>query len=187
MESKSLFASKTFWVNAVGGLLIPIATANGINLGAEDIAVIFAAVNIILRFVTSMPVHLKKSAAAMLLLFCLGVAAEGNAQTVTAVDISKGKLQFSWVEGTGGVPTYFKSRCGLSSGNYITSFSSPFVQSSTNLYTIPISAATASSPGTYFCVVLAGNPVGESPPTNEISFFAGTVPAGPTGLGLLAQ
>jgi len=126
--------------------------------------------------------------AAIILLFLLGLLpAVAQAQTVTAVDITKAKLQFSWVQGSGGLPTYFKSKCGVSSGNYVTSFSQGFAQSSTDLYTIPVSAATASSPGTYFCVVLAGNPVGESAPTNEISFFAGTVPGAPAGLGLLAQ
>jgi len=110
-----------------------------------------------------------------------------QAQPVIAVDIDKGKLQFSWTQGSGGMPTFFKSKCGTSSGTHGTLFSQSFVQSSDNLYTIPVSAATANSPGTYFCVVVAGNPVGESAPTNEISFFAGTVPAAPIGLGVLAQ
>jgi len=120
-------------------------------------------------------------------IFFFAWAAVAQAQTVVAVDIAKGKLQFSWAQGSGGMPTFFKSKCGTSSGTYGTSFSQSFVQSSDNLYTIPVSAATANSPGTYFCVVVAGNPVGESPPTNEISFFAGTVPAAPIGLGVLAQ
>jgi len=52
---KSIFASKTFWVNSVGGLLIPVLSAYGVQLSAEDVGVVFAAVNIILRLITSVP------------------------------------------------------------------------------------------------------------------------------------
>ena len=60
MDSKSLFSSKTFWVNTIGGLLIPVLSQMGVSVSADDIAVLFAAANIILRIITAVPVYIKK-------------------------------------------------------------------------------------------------------------------------------
>ncbi len=62
MESKSVFKSKTFWVNTVA-LIASIGGTMGFGFGpelqADVVAGIMAAVNIGLRFVTKQPVELK--------------------------------------------------------------------------------------------------------------------------------
>jgi uncharacterized membrane protein YvlD (DUF360 family) len=59
MESKSIFQSKTFWVNLIS-LIAVIGTAYGLEIDTETQAVVattaLAVVNIILRFFTKQPV-----------------------------------------------------------------------------------------------------------------------------------
>ena len=57
MDSKSIFASKTFWVNAVSLVAMVIQGITGKEIiGLELQASILAGVNIILRFITKQPV-----------------------------------------------------------------------------------------------------------------------------------
>lgn len=62
MNGKSVFASKTMWVNAIA-FLASIATVFGVDIApdmqAELVMGIMAAVNIFLRFVTKEPVEMK--------------------------------------------------------------------------------------------------------------------------------
>ncbi len=60
MNSKSLFASKTVWINTLSAVLIPVLSANGISLSADEIGLLFAAGNVALRLISSAPVHLIK-------------------------------------------------------------------------------------------------------------------------------
>ena len=61
MESKTIWASKTFWANIIGGVAL-LSTAAGLDLGltadkqAELIAGIMVIANIVLRYVTKAPI-----------------------------------------------------------------------------------------------------------------------------------
>ena len=59
-ESKSIFQSKTAIGNVLAAALIPLLTAYGIQLSAEEIGIVFAAANILFRLISSDPVHLWK-------------------------------------------------------------------------------------------------------------------------------
>lgn len=54
MKSKSIFTSKTFWLNAIGvaTLVVP-----GLNIAPATIGIILAALNIGNRVLTQGPVH----------------------------------------------------------------------------------------------------------------------------------
>lgn len=114
------------------------------------------------------------------LLLALAVAAPALAQTVIAVDINKAKLL--WDAGVGGgVPTEYRVKCGTTTGVY----------SKTTLVAFPtrevtVKAAIAGE-GNWFCVVTAANAIGESGPSNEVAFLAGTPPSVPVNLRLQAQ
>lgn len=58
-NSKSIFSSKTFWVNviAVIGMIVQGATGSTFLIGVENQATILALVNIVLRTVTKQPVN----------------------------------------------------------------------------------------------------------------------------------
>lgn len=60
MKSKSLFASKTFWLNAlgIGALVVP-----GLPLAPATIGLILAALNVGNRMLTQGPVHVLQDAA----------------------------------------------------------------------------------------------------------------------------
>lgn len=105
----------------------------------------------------------------------------GEAQTSISVDINKAKLQWSWSQGTGSPADEFRVKCGPSSGNYTktTVVPSPTTE-------VAVSSAIGGL-GAWFCVVTAANQFGESAPTNEISFVAGTIPGAPSGLQVVAQ
>lgn len=59
MKSKSLFASKTFWLNALG---IAAMVVPGLPLGSETLGLILAALNVANRVITTGPVHVLKDA-----------------------------------------------------------------------------------------------------------------------------
>ena len=105
-----------------------------------------------------------------------------GAQTLTAVDINKAILSWTWVaDGNGGIPDTFRMKCGNQTGVYtkITDVAYP-----TN--SMPVKSAISGS-GNWFCVVTASNQFGESGPSNELPFVAGAIPSSPTSLTVLAQ
>jgi hypothetical protein len=125
---------------------------------------------------------MRKIIGSALVLAGLGLAALSYAQTTVAVDISKAKLAWSWSQGSGSAATQFIVKCGTTTGVYtkITSLTDVTARS------VPISTAIA-GPGTWFCVVTAANQFGESAPTNEVSFNAGSIPVSATSLTVQAQ
>lgn len=60
MKSKSLFVSKTFWLNAIGigALLVP-----GLNLNPATVGYVLGALNIANRLLTEGPAHVIHDAA----------------------------------------------------------------------------------------------------------------------------
>lgn len=58
-ESKSVFRSRTFWVNVVTALVAVVSGALGVPVPSEYAVPIIAACNVILRLLTSDPVHVK--------------------------------------------------------------------------------------------------------------------------------
>jgi len=66
MDAKSIFASRTFWANVIGGA-VAIATAFGLDLDIDAeaqtaiVGGIMAVVNIVLRFMTSAPVTVTRA------------------------------------------------------------------------------------------------------------------------------
>jgi uncharacterized membrane protein len=57
MNVKSIFSSKTFWVNLImAGLVMLNQQIPTFNLGADEQAIIVGAVNILLRFLTTQSV-----------------------------------------------------------------------------------------------------------------------------------
>ena len=121
-----------------------------------------------------------------ILLFCSAITllslATAQAQTTVAVDITKAKLTWTWTQGTGGMPTAFRVKCGNVTGTYgiLVSLPDPAARSASV-------ASVITAAGKYFCVVSAANQFGESANSNEVSFDAGTVPVAPAGLVIQAQ
>jgi hypothetical protein len=66
MNTKSIWQSKTFWANLVGGF-VAVAPVLGIDLGMDTetqatvVGGIMAVVNVVLRLMTNKPVGLKVS------------------------------------------------------------------------------------------------------------------------------
>lgn len=118
---------------------------------------------------------------AALTLAIVGGAAPVAAQTTIAVDITKATLAWTWTQGTGGAVEEFRVKCGPSSGTHTTTHLAPPAARSVPVLTV------VPAPGVYFCVVTAANQFGESAPTNEVAFNAGTVPLAPTNLEIRAQ
>jgi len=60
MESKSIFVSKTFWVNIIAlvAMVVQGLTGNEV-INIEVQAAILSAINIVLRFITKQPVEWK--------------------------------------------------------------------------------------------------------------------------------
>jgi hypothetical protein len=104
------------------------------------------------------------------------------AQQSIAVDIAKAKLVWTWAQGTGGVPTEFRIKCGTNSGTYTKT------TAVTNIVLREVAIATAiSGVGTWFCVGTSANEFGESGATAEVSFRAGAVPVSMGTLVIQAQ
>ena len=104
------------------------------------------------------------------------------AQTVISVDITKAKLSWTWAQGTGGLATEFRVKCGQSTGVY----SKTTVLSDITIKELAVSAAIT-GPGNWFCAVTAANQFGESGPSNEVPFAAGDVPVAPTNTQIIAS
>ena len=60
MRSKSLFISKTFWLNLLG---IAAMALPGVPLAPETLAYVMAGLNIAVRVLTNGPAHVIKDAA----------------------------------------------------------------------------------------------------------------------------
>lgn len=58
MNSKSLFASKTVWMNVAMPAILAALKAAGYTVSLEEATAVIGAINIILRYVTTQPVHL---------------------------------------------------------------------------------------------------------------------------------
>ena len=60
MKSKTIFASKTFWLNLIGiaSLAVP-----GLPVNPEVVGYVMAGLNVAMRVITSGPVHVLKDAA----------------------------------------------------------------------------------------------------------------------------
>ena len=104
------------------------------------------------------------------------------AQALVQEYLNKAKLTWEWAQGTGGAVAEFRVKCGINSGSYTktTALTDPAARM------LAIKQAITGA-GKWFCVVTAANSFGESPPTNEVSFDAGAVPAGPANLSLQAM
>lgn len=109
------------------------------------------------------------------LLFVVLMASTLFAQTSVAVDIDKATLVWQASVGGGQVGEY-KVKCGPTTGNYTQTTAVVATQTS-----VPVKNVI-SGIGVWFCAVTASNQFGESGPSNEISFEAGTKPNNPTGL-----
>jgi hypothetical protein len=106
------------------------------------------------------------------------------AQTVT-VDLNKAKLAWDVtpaVPPLDGNPDSFNAKCGKVTKTYTTTtpINDPLARSVAIKQIIP-------TQGLWFCAVTAVNRAGESPPSNEVSFDAGAVPASPVNLRVQAQ
>ena len=125
---------------------------------------------------------MKKKIINGLLMAALLAATSVGAQTTVAVDINKAKLAWTWSQGSGSAATQFIVKCGPTTGNYtkITSVTDVTVRQ------LPVIQAI-SGPGTWFCVVTAANQFGESAPTSEVTFNAGSIPVSPVGLSVVVQ
>lgn len=60
MKSKSLFVSKTFWLNAIG---IATMVVPGLNIAPATLAIVLATLNIGNRLLTEGPTHVLQDAA----------------------------------------------------------------------------------------------------------------------------
>lgn len=108
-----------------------------------------------------------------------------DAQTMVSVDIHKAILAWDWTPGAApndGTAASFTMKCGKTTGVYtvLTPIADPAARS------IPISKAIPGQ-GQWFCACTAVNTFGESPPTNEVSFNAGALPAPPANERVQAQ
>lgn len=114
-------------------------------------------------------------------LFALG-ASIANAQTSVAVDINKELLVWDWNIGTGGAVGSFTMKCGADINTMTTL--TPIADPTTRA--IPVKSVITGV-GSWTCAVTASNQFGESPPSNAVSFFAGTIPVAPVNLRLQSQ
>lgn len=118
----------------------------------------------------------------ILVLAVLGIVGIASAQQAIAVDIAKAKLVWVWSQGTGGVPTEFRIKCGQTAGTYTKT------TALTNIALRELAIATAiSGVGNWYCIHTAANEFGESASTAEVNFRAGAVPAAASSLVIQAQ
>lgn len=125
---------------------------------------------------------MKRFVVIALSLAVLGWVVPSFAQQSIAVDIAKAKLVWTFTQGTGGVPTEFRIKCGQTAGTYTKT------TAVTNIVLRELAIATAiSGIGTWFCIGTSANEFGESGATSEVSFRAGAVPAALGSLVIQAQ
>lgn len=116
------------------------------------------------------------------LVFTALFTAQAAAQTVLSVDITKATLAWAWQQGTGSPADGFNVKCGTATGVY----SKVNQVKPSSVLEYPVLSAIA-GPGTWFCVVTAFNEFGETSPTNEVTFKAGTLPGDPNKLIIKAN
>ena len=101
--SKSIFASKTFWLNVLGPVFAWLATEYGFALTPKEqlevIGIGMSAANVVMRFLTKTPVHVGARPPAVIALCALGLSLAGCAGAVpwndqNDVGIAKLHLQF---------------------------------------------------------------------------------------------
>lgn len=107
-----------------------------------------------------------------------------TAVTSVSVDIHKAKLQWDWAQGVSpneGIPDKYNVKCGNVTGVYtkVTAVPHPTKELAVELAIAGV--------GNWFCVVTAQNAFGESAPTNEVAFAAGTVTVPASGLRLVVN
>jgi hypothetical protein len=119
------------------------------------------------------------------LLAVLPLPVLASAQTVT-VDLNKAKLAWDWTKGTppnDGDPEGFTAKCGRVTGVY--SSTTPINDGAARSANI---RSIVNGTGIWFCAIGAQNRYGPSPTnSNEVTFDAGAVPAGPTNNRVQAQ
>lgn len=98
-------------------------------------------------------------------------------QTVLAVNLDTAKFTWTFTQGTGGVVKEFRIKCGAATKTYTIVFK-PIAPTAREQLIKPVITGS----GKYFCVVVANNDGGDSPPSNEVSFTTDTPPAAPTNL-----
>lgn len=104
------------------------------------------------------------------LLLLLPTLSWGQATTIT-VDISKAKIAWTWVQGSGGPVEIWAVRCGTTTRIY-----SLLVEiRDSAARSLPIQQITP-DPGTYYCMVQAQNSYGTSGPSAEVTYKAGKTP-----------
>src|SRR5262245_34437356 len=130
---------------------------------------------------------MRKLLAAAALVAALAAPAAAQPPQAISVDIDRALFQWTWSLGTGGALAEFRIKCGAATGQYTTTFvHRPALPPATSVFLQPVKPVIT-APGTYFCVVTAANQFGESNPTNEVQFTAGSRPVAPTNLGITTQ
>jgi len=113
-------------------------------------------------------------------LFASGAFTNVQAQSVS-VDINRAKLSWTWAQGTGGLASEFRVKCGQTSGAYTNTTVVPYPT-----LTINVKDAITGN-GNWFCAVTAANSFGESGASNEVPFVAGAAPSNSPVLSIQAQ
>lgn len=100
---------------------------------------------------------------------------------VISVDINRAKLSWTWTQGTGGLASEFRVKCGQTTGVY----------TRTTIVAYPATIANVkdviTGNGNWFCAVTAANSFGESGLSNEVPFVAGAAPSSIPVLTIQAQ
>jgi hypothetical protein len=93
--------------------------------------------------------------------------------TIQSVDIKRGVMKYTWVDGPDGPATELRIKCGPNTGQY------------TFTRIVPVAATGAvdlidllPKQGLYYCVIAGATKYGEGPLSSEIPFDAGGVPSG---------
>lgn len=126
---------------------------------------------------------MRRFAFALALVLLAAPAAPAWAQVASsvAVDIETAVLAWDWAKGTGGDVVEFHVTCGppAQPPSILHVVADPLARS------VPLKTVVQAT-GDYECVVMAVNPFGESAPSNQVVFSAGTLPAPPTNLRIVS-
>ena len=125
----------------------------------------------------------------------VGSTAAAQTPSIITIDIAKANLSWSWVAGAppnDGLPDQFLVKCAplgtvrdatgknYATGQVVTGVPYPTMK-------LPVTTAIKSTSGSWTCMVTAANVVGESNPTADVTFKAGSLPSDPAGLSITAQ